>query len=211
MLIARRPANVTYVSNQKIVSPVPWHNRLPRNFNAKLLRREYNMRIVPNLNDTKECPNCGCHMLYGPIEDSESPTKRMFKLCTICNEEIYESETTISEEKTMTDNFDRIHYCPKCLSNKLTTVTDIRSGIKYKHCNCCGHKIYPSEEESRPSTQKTNNDEWVSPSKKKEDFIFEMREEISHLDWCSHDLKTQTLVENIQNILNKIIDYIEEN
>lgn len=47
--------------------------------------------------------------------------------------------------------------------------------------------------------------------KEKENFIFEMREEISALDWCSHDSKTQILVENIQNIFNRIIDYIEEN
>lgn len=108
------------------------------------------------------------------------------------------------------DNFDYIHYCPKCLSNKLTTVTDIRSDTKYKHCNCCGHKIYPSEEESPPTKRKID-EEWISPSKKKEDFIFEMREEINHLTWSIHDSQTQTLVENIQNIFNKIIDYIEEN
>ena len=38
-----------------------------------------------------------------------------------------------------------------------------------------------------------------------------MREEISNLTWSIHDSKTQILVENIQNILNRIIDYIEEN
>lgn len=168
------------------------------------------MRIVPNLNDTKECPNCGCYILYGPIEDKESPTKRMLKICPNCDEEIYENETTCSEKKAMIDNLDNIHYCPKCMSSRLTTVTDIHSLTKYKHCNSCGHTIYPSNEQSPPTEHKID-EEWVSLSKKKEDFIFETREEISHLDWCSHDSQTQTLVENIQNIFNKIIDYIEEN
>lgn len=108
------------------------------------------------------------------------------------------------------DNFDYIHYCPKCMSNKLTTTSDTRSLTKYKHCNCCGHTIYPSNEQSPPTEHKID-EEWVSLSKKKEDFIFEMREEINHLDWCVHDSRSMTLVENIQNIFNKIIDYIEEN
>lgn len=45
----------------------------------------------------------------------------------------------------------------------------------------------------------------------KEGFIFEMREEISNLTWGINDSKTKILVENIQNIFNRIIDYIEEN
>lgn len=164
------------------------------------------MRIVPNLNDVDECPNCESRGLIS----NHNKFGRLYRLCPVCHEEIYENETTCSEEKAMIDNLDNIHYCPKCMSSRLTTVTDIRSLTKYKHCNSCGHTIYPSNEQS-PLTEHKIDEEWVSLSKKKEDFIFEMREEISHLDWCSHDLKTQTLVENIQNILNKIIDYIEEN
>lgn len=135
---------------------------------------------------------------------------REYLFCACCHEEIYENETTCSEKKTMTDNFDNIHYCPKCMSNKLTTVSDIHSLTKYKHCNCCGHTIYPSNEQSPPTEHKLD-EEWVSPSKKREDFIFEVREEINNLAWSIHDSKTQILVENIQNIFNKIIDYIEEN
>lgn len=104
------------------------------------------MRIVPNLNDIDECPNCKRRGLIRITNDFGRP----FKQCQICNEEIYENETTCSEEK-------------------------------------------------------------ATKEKEKENFIFEMREEISALNWCSHDSKTQTLVENIQNIFNRIIDYIEEN
>lgn len=46
---------------------------------------------------------------------------------------------------------------------------------------------------------------------RKRDFVFEMREEISALSWNVHDSHTEILVNNIQNILNRIIDYIEEN
>ena len=49
------------------------------------------------------------------------------------------------------------------------------------------------------------------PKTDKDLFIFEMREEIGNLTWNVHDSNTQILVENIQNILNRIIDYIEEN
>lgn len=51
----------------------------------------------------------------------------------------------------------------------------------------------------------------VEKRKEKENFIFEMREEISNLNWSIRDPYSATLIENIQNILNRIIDYIEEN
>lgn len=143
-------------------------------------------------------------------------------------------------------------YCPKCLSNKLTTIEDIKTLSKFKHCNCCGEVIYaagtiPSPVGECPNCGEhtcydingpTNSKEFYCTScghsgtvynstwgegmdtikevrekerKKKEDFIFEMREEINNLTWSIPDYKTQILVENIQSIFNKIIDYIEEN
>lgn len=122
------------------------------------------MRIVPNLTELTECPNCGG---VWHLRETENQFGRSYVLCLNCGEEIYENETTCSEEQ-------HIVY-----------------GIK---------KITDAKED------------WIDQKRKdKENFIFEMREEISNLDWCSHDSKTQTLVENIQNILNRIIDYIEEN
>ena len=102
------------------------------------------MRIVNSLDDTLTCPNCGTRDLHW----RKNNMGRDYLFCSDCHEEIYENETTCSEEKA---------------------------------------------------------------AKEKENFIFEMREEISHLTWCIHDSKTQILVENIQNIFNRIIDYIEEN
>ena len=71
----------------------------------------------------------------------------------------------------------------------------------YLKCQFCNEELFEDED--------TCSEE--SAIKEKENFIFEMREEISNLTWSIHDSKTQMLVENIQNIFNKIIDYIEEN
>ena len=53
------------------------------------------MRIVPNLNDINECPNCGRHGLIRTTNEFGRP----FKQCQICTEEIFENEFTISEEE----------------------------------------------------------------------------------------------------------------
>ena len=106
------------------------------------------MKIVPNLTNLTECPNCG-ETFY--LKETKNELGRPFVLCINCHEEIYENETTCSEQTTK--------------------------------------------------------------EKEKEDFIFEMREEISNLIWSLNinDTHSVVLVENIQNILNRIIDYIEEN
>jgi protein-tyrosine-phosphatase len=121
------------------------------------------MRIVPNLNDINECPNCGRRVLTYATNEFGRP----FVLCANCHEEIFENETTCSEEQ---------------------------------HTVYCMKKI---EDEKL---------EWFEQKRKeKENFIFEMREEISNLNWSIRDPYSATLIENIQNIFNRIIDYIEEN
>ena len=100
-------------------------------------------------------------------------------------------------------NLKEVYECPSCgrkdyfLHNHTNDM-----GREYLFCACCHEEIYESE---------MTCDEGAEKKKKKDDFIFEMREEISNLTWSIHDSKTQALVENIQNILNRIIDYIEEN
>lgn len=121
------------------------------------------MRIVPNLNDIDECPNCESRGLIRTTNEFGRP----FKQCPVCTEQIYENETTCSEEQ---------------------------------HAVYCVKEIADAKEEQLKQKQR-----------EKENFIFEMRGEISNLTWSIHDSKTQILVENIQNILNRIIDYIEEN
>ena len=122
------------------------------------------MRIVPNLNDITECPNCGSDWY---LRETENQFGRSSVLCLNCGEEIYENETTCSEERRA------VYHVKK--------IADVK-------------------------------EEWFEQKRReKENFIFETREEISNLTWSIHDSKTQILVENIQNILNRIIDYIEEN
>jgi hypothetical protein len=125
--------------------------------------RRKQMRIVPDLNKVRGCPNCRNNVLVIRINDFGRP----YLFCYDCHEEIFENETTCSEEQ---------------------------------HTVNCMKKIADAKEE------------WINQKRKeKENFIFEMREEISNLAWSIHDSKTQILVENIQNIFNRIIDYIEEN
>lgn len=121
------------------------------------------MRIVPNLNDIDECPNCESRGLISNHNEFGRP----YKLCPVCHEEIFENETTCSEEQYTV-------FCAK-------QITD-------------------------------SKEMWLDQKRKeKENFIFEMREEISNLNWSIRDAYSAVLVENIQNIFNKIIDYIEEN
>ena len=121
------------------------------------------MRIVPNLNDIDECPNCESRGLIS----NHNEFGRLYKLCPVCHEEIFENETTCSEEQ---------------------------------HAVYCMKRIADTKEE------------WLNRKRKeKENFIFEMREEISNLKWSIREPYSATLIENIQNILNRIIDYIEEN
>jgi hypothetical protein len=127
------------------------------------------MRIVPNLNEIDECPNCESRGLIL----NHNKFGRLYKLCPVCTEEIYEGEDT--------------YY-------------DISESTKSKEFDCTWDEGMDTIKEVRERERK-----------KKEDFIFEMREEINHLNWCVHDARSMTLVENIQNIFNRIIDYIEEN
>lgn len=121
------------------------------------------MRIVPNLNETTQCPNCHELGLIRAVNEFNRP----YLICSACREEIYENETTCSEEQHA------VYHVQKIVDAK---------------------------------------GEWFEQKRKeKENFIFEMREEINHLAWSIHDTHSMVLVENIQNILNKIIDYIEEN
>lgn len=147
------------------------------------------MRIVPNLKDIDICPNCKSRGLIHTANEFG----RAFKQCPVCTEQIYENEYTLSEKEQHTvDYIDRIIDTTKNnFSNKQRTLNEM------------------AEEQLERERQSAK----LIKAKKaaKEGFIFEMREEISNLTWNIHDSKTQILVENIQNIFNRIIDYIEEN
>ena len=59
------------------------------------------MRIVPNLNEIDECPNCGRRGLIRTTNEFGRP----FKQCQICTEEIYENEFTINMEEARNHAF----------------------------------------------------------------------------------------------------------
>jgi transcription elongation factor Elf1 len=118
-------------------------------------------------------------------------------------------------------NLNDITECPRCGSNTLALyIHDDPSISDYKKCPSCGEKIYTNETTCSEGQHAVHcvkkiadaKEDWLNQKQKeKENFIFEMREEINYLTWFIHDSKTQPLVENIQNIFNRIIDYIEEN
>lgn len=117
-------------------------------------------------------------------------------------------------------NLNEIHQCPCCGSNTLALYLHGDPSISdYKRCVNCGEKIYTNErtyseeEHIGVITPVFGSNEAVDSQKQKEkeNFILETREKISNLSWNIYDGHSYALVESIQNILNKIIDYIEEN
>jgi hypothetical protein len=95
-----------------------------------------------------------------------------------------------------------VKRCPNCSNNVLVIRTN-DFGRLYLFCHDCHEEIFENEI--------TCSEEKTTKEKEKENFIFEMREEISNLNWSVHDTRSAVLIENIQNIFNRIIDYIEEN
>ena len=52
------------------------------------------MRIVKDLKSLTECPNCGSKEIHGCYNPNSN---RAYGICCRCGEEIFESETTLSE------------------------------------------------------------------------------------------------------------------
>lgn len=101
-------------------------------------------------------------------------------------------------------NLKEITECPRCGSNTLALYVHGDPSISdYKKCPACGEKLYESE-----STQSGLSED---KKKKKEQLIFDLREDVEYLTQNIHDAHTMTLVCNLREIFNKLIDYIEEN
>ena len=104
------------------------------------------------------------------------------------------------------------HSCSNCGHTQLGYGIDAVKNEVFLQCPRCGEEVFgndhltPAEFEEWCAIMSV--DKQVTKTDK-DLFIFEMREEISNLTWNIYN--TQLLVENIQNILNRIIDYIEEN
>ena len=82
------------------------------------------MRIVPNLNETIICPNCGRRGLIRTTNEFGRP----FKQCQICTEEIFENEYTQYEPinigrapDDIDDTLMKIEYAVSDLTRYATT------------------------------------------------------------------------------------------
>ena len=114
-----------------------------------------------------------------------------------------------------------INECPNCGRHDLAYATSEFSR-PYIVCLNCREEIYENEttcfEEQHAvyhlkKIADAKEEQFEKKRKEKDNFIFEMREEISNLTWSIsiNDTNSVVLVNNMQNILNRIIDYIEEN
>lgn len=60
------------------------------------------MRIVPNINEIDECPNCESRGLIS----NHNQFGRLYRLCPVCHEEIYEGEDTCYDVGKAPDDID---------------------------------------------------------------------------------------------------------
>lgn len=58
------------------------------------------MRLVPNLDNITECPNCANGTLVSVVNGMYRP----YKKCFCCNEEIYETNPILSEQIAVSKN-----------------------------------------------------------------------------------------------------------
>lgn len=79
------------------------------------------MRIVPNLNEINECPNCG-ETFY--LKEVKNEFGRPFVLCACCHEEIYENEFTIDMEEAR-DHVFNVGKAPKAPDDIDDTLMEI--------------------------------------------------------------------------------------
>ena len=61
------------------------------------------MRIVPNLTELNECPNCGSNW---HLRETENEFGRPYVVCVNCHEEIYEDEDTCYDVGKAPDDID---------------------------------------------------------------------------------------------------------
>ena len=124
------------------------------------------MRIVPNLNEITECPNCGSIHLY-TVEDRYVFSK--YYKCGDCGEEIREGNI-ITDNSTLS--------IPHSIAEAETTKID-------------------NEETARRAQEE------------KDQFLFNLREEIDRLRYNILDTYSMMFVNKLTDIFTQIADYIE--
>jgi hypothetical protein len=101
-------------------------------------------------------------------------------------------------------------------------IKDVRAMKEYKYCSRCQEEIYEGnitiddsmislpQEEAKAHTIKTDNEETARQAQEEKDqFLFNLREEINNLKWHAHTVEDAQLMEHLSFIFTQIADYIE--
>ena len=84
------------------------------------------MRILPNLNDINECPNCGSP---DHLRETENEFGRHYLVCINCHEELFEDEDTCYDVgealNGIDDNLMDIEYAASDLTRYATTQQEL--------------------------------------------------------------------------------------
>lgn len=76
------------------------------------------MRIVPNLNEIDECPNCGNDRC---LRETENQFGRPYVVCLNCHEELYENEFTVDMEEARDHAFN-VGKAPDAIDDTLMDI-----------------------------------------------------------------------------------------
>ena len=119
-------------------------------------------------------------------------------------------------------NLKAILYCPNCGSSKLYEMKDPMELSVKVFCLDCHEEIREgnitiddsmlsiSTEEAKAHTIKTDNEETARRAQEeKNQFLFNLREEINRLRYNIHDTHSMMLVNKLTDIFTQIADYIE--
>lgn len=86
--------------------------------------------------------------------------------------------------------------CPKCKHHSLVANKDLLALTETVYCLDCGHVLNMKELNTSSIDDNDNA-------------LFEIREEIESIRYYVHTTNDLQIVESIQSVLHKIVDYIE--
>ena len=119
-------------------------------------------------------------------------------------------------------NLNEVYFCPNCNSPELYAFKDIMALKEYKICPHCHEEIREgntvtdiaaislSQEEAKARSIIVDNEEVARRAQEEKDnFLFNLREEIDRLRYNIHDTHSMMLVNKLTDIFTQIADYIE--
>lgn len=119
-------------------------------------------------------------------------------------------------------NIKTILHCPNCGSSELYEMKDPMELSVKVFCLDCHEELREGNitidnsmisiphEEAETRTIETDNEETARRAQEeKEQFLFNLREEINNLKWHAHTAEDANLMEHLSFIFTQIADYIE--